>query len=113
MAPNWAATEVGRIDAPVPGTVYVGLVVCSAANGTLCTSTFRNVQITGGDGRAPISAPAAPAALLASPGDGVVSLRWEASFGATSYTVKRATTSGAHTRPSPRALRPAATRTRP
>jgi hypothetical protein len=91
---NWAATEVGRIDAPVPETVYVGLVVCSAANGTLCTSTFRDVQITGGDGRAPVVAPAAPVALLAAPGDGVVPLRWESSFGATSYTVKRATTSG-------------------
>lgn len=91
---NWAATEVGRIDAPVPDTVYVGLVVCSAANGTLCTSTFSNVQITGGDGRAPVVAPAAPAALLAAPGDGAVPLRWQSSFGATSYTVKRATTSG-------------------
>jgi hypothetical protein len=38
--------------------------------------------------------PAAPAAILASPGDGAVPLRWQSSFGATSYTVKRATTSG-------------------
>jgi hypothetical protein len=91
---NWAATEVGRIDAPVPETIYVGLVVCSAANGTLNTSTFSNVQITGGDGRGPIVAPAAPAAVLAAPGDGAVPLRWQSSFGATSYTVKRATTSG-------------------
>ncbi|MEO8617440.1 MAG: discoidin domain-containing protein, partial [Luteolibacter sp.] len=91
---NWAATDVGRINAPVPATIYIGLVVCSAANGTLNTSTFSNVQITGGDGRAPVVTPAAPAAFLASPGNGAVPLRWQPSFGATSYTVKRATTSG-------------------
>jgi len=91
---NWAATDVGRIDEPVPNTVYVGLVVSSAVNGTLNTSTFSNVRITGGDGRAPVIIPAAPAALLASPGDGIVPLRWQSSFGATSYTVKRATSRG-------------------
>ncbi|MEO7934388.1 MAG: alginate lyase family protein [Chthoniobacterales bacterium] len=91
---NWAATDVGRIEAPIPATIYVGLVVCSADNGTLNTSTFSNVQITGGDGRAPIVIPAAPAAFLAAPADGTVSLRWQSSFGATSYTVKRATTRG-------------------
>ena len=91
---NWAATDVGRIDAPVPATIYVGLVVCSAANGTLNTSTFSNVQITGGNGGAPVLTPAAPAALLAAPGDKAVPLRWQPSFGATSYTVKRATSSG-------------------
>jgi hypothetical protein len=91
---NWAATDVGRIDAPVPDTIYVGLVVSSVANGTLNNATFSHVQITGGDGGAPSVTPAAPAALLASPGDGAVPLRWQASFGATSYTVKRATSSG-------------------
>ncbi|AMP00207.1 F5/8 type C domain protein [Collimonas arenae] len=91
---NWAATDVGRIDAPVPDTIYVGLVVSSAANGTLNSSTFSNVQITGGDGGAPIATPAAPAMLLASPGDGAVPLHWQPSFGATSYTVKRSTFSG-------------------
>ena len=91
---NWAATDVGRIDAPVPDTIYVGLVVSSAANGTLNNTSFSNVQITNGDGRAPIATPAAPVAVLASPGDGKVPLRWMSAFGATSYTVKRATTSG-------------------
>jgi hypothetical protein len=91
---NWAATDVGRIDAPVPDTIYVGLVVSSFVNGTLNASTFRNVQITGGDGGAPIVTPAAPAALLASPGNGVVPLRWQSSFGAMSYSIKRATSSG-------------------
>jgi hypothetical protein len=91
---NWAATDVGRIDAPVPDTIYVGLVVSSFANGTLNASTFSHVQITGGDGGAPILTPAAPAALLAAPGIGAVPLRWQSSFGATSYSVKRATKSG-------------------
>jgi len=91
---NWAATDVGRIDAPVPETIEVGLVVSSFVNGTLNTSTFSNVQITGGDGGAPIPLPAAPAALLAAPGDGAVPLRWQASFGAKTYTVRRATVSG-------------------
>jgi hypothetical protein len=91
---NWAATDVGRIDGPLPDTIYVGLVVSAITNGTLNTSTFSNVQITGGDGGAPTVIPAAPADLLAEPGDGVVPLRWQQSFGATSYAVQRATTSG-------------------
>src|SRR6185369_5366766 len=38
--------------------------------------------------------PAAPTGLAATPGDGQVSLTWNASAGAASYTVKRSTTSG-------------------
>ena len=91
---NWAATDVGRFKGTPPETLYVGLVVCSVANGTLNTSTFSNVQITGGDGGAPVVAPAAPAALLASPVENAVPLRWQPSFGATSYTLKRAPHSG-------------------
>jgi hypothetical protein len=91
---NWAATDVGRINDPVPDTIYVGLVVSSVVNGTLNTSTFSNVQITGGNGGAPVAIPAAPAALLAEPGDGAVPLRWQQSFGATSYAVLRSTNSG-------------------
>lgn len=89
---NWAATEVGRLDNS-PAKWYVGLVV-SSTSGSLNTSTFSNVQITGGNGGAPIVTPAAPAAFLAAAGENVVSLRWQPSFGATSYTIKRATTSG-------------------
>jgi hypothetical protein len=91
---NWAATDVGRIDAPVPDTIYVGLVVSSFVNGTLNTSTFSNVRITGGDNGAPAVVPAPPVALLAAPGNGAVPLRWQASFAATSYTVQRATSPG-------------------
>ncbi len=91
---NWAATNVGRIRDPLPETIYVGLVVSAADNEKVNSSTFSHVQITGGDGGALISTPAAPAALLASPGDGAVPLRWQASFGATGYSINRATTSG-------------------
>ncbi|MEO7017053.1 MAG: alginate lyase family protein, partial [Leifsonia sp.] len=91
---NWAATDVGRINDPVPDTIYVGLVVASAAWGTQNSSVFSNVQITGGDGGAPSVIPAAPAMLLASPGDGAVPLRWQASFGATGYTIRRSKLSG-------------------
>jgi hypothetical protein len=91
---NWAATDVGRINAPVPDTIYAGLTVVSHANGTLNTSTFSHVQITGGDGGAPAVIPAAPATLLAEPGDGAVPLRWQQSSGATGYAVLRSTSSG-------------------
>jgi hypothetical protein len=90
---NWAATDVGRYDS-IPGTIYVGLVMCSLSNGTLGTATFSNVQITGGDGGAAAVTPAAPAALLTAPGANAVPMRWQSSFGATSYTVKRGTVSG-------------------
>jgi hypothetical protein len=43
---------------------------------------------------APPAVPAAPTNLTASAGDAQVSLSWTASSGATSYSVKRATTSG-------------------
>jgi hypothetical protein len=91
---NWAATDVGRIDAPVPSTIYVGLVVCSAAKQKPNTSTFSHVQITSGDGGAPVVTPAAPVTVLASPGNGAVQVRWQPSFGATSYTIKRAISRG-------------------
>ena len=42
----------------------------------------------------PQSAPAAPTGLTASGGDGLVSLGWNSSVGATTYNVKRALTSG-------------------
>ena len=109
---NWAATDVGRIDAP-PATRYVGLVVCSITNGTLNTSTFSNVQITGGNGGAPIVTPAAPAALLASPGDKrrpaalAAVLRGHQLHGQARHLQRRHLI-----RPSPRASPPAATRTR-
>jgi regulation of enolase protein 1 (concanavalin A-like superfamily) len=90
---NWAATDVGQFK-EMPETVYIGLMVCSGNKGSLNSTTFSNVQITGGDGRAPVAIPAPPAAVLASPGEKSVILRWQPSFGADCYWVKRAPTSG-------------------
>lgn len=90
---NWAATDLGQYD-KMPETVYLGLMVCSGSNGALSSTTFSNVQITGGDGGAPVTVPAPPAALLASPGEKSIPLRWQPSLGASSYSVKRATNSG-------------------
>ena len=90
---NWAATDVGQYN-EMPETVYLGLAVCSGSNGTLSSTTFANVQITGGDGEAPLPIPEAPAALLASPGEKSVPLRWQPSLGANYYWVKRAMTKG-------------------
>ena len=42
----------------------------------------------------PFSPPAAPTNLIATSGNGQVNLSWAASFGATSYNVKRSTTNG-------------------
>jgi fibronectin type 3 domain-containing protein len=43
---------------------------------------------------APVAPPAAPAGLMATPGNAQIILRWTASAGATSYHLKRGTTSG-------------------
>ncbi|WP_246070398.1 lytic polysaccharide monooxygenase [Paenibacillus kobensis] len=53
-------------------------------------SVWKQVGPVGGT----TTAPAAPAGLTATAGNGQVSLAWSPSSGATSYTVKRATTSG-------------------
>src|SRR5262245_27623289 len=52
---------------------------------------FLVTSIGGGGGGNP---PLAPAGLSATPGNGQVTLSWNASSGATSYNVKRATTNG-------------------
>lgn len=75
------------------GNAYVGLVVCSKDNGNATTVTFEDVRITGGDDEEAPKLPAAPFAIYGSPGDKQVPLRWLESFGATTYHVKRATTS--------------------
>lgn len=75
-------------------TAYIGLGVFSRVNGTPATATFSNVSITGGSGVEAIVTPSAPRAVYASPGNRQVPLRWLPCRGATSYQVKRSTTSG-------------------
>ena len=90
---SWAAAVVGEY-AKAGEPAYIGLAVCSQVPGTLNTSTFTDVRMTGGDGKEPPKVPAPPLALLGSPGNGQVPLRWSESFGATTYNIKRTTTSG-------------------
>jgi autotransporter-associated beta strand protein len=89
---SWGAAVVGQYS-NLPGTMYVGLVVCSEVAGASCTAAFSNVSITGGDG-GNITVPAAPYYVYASPDAGQVPLRWLTSFGADSYSVFRSLTNG-------------------
>ena len=89
---SWACIGAGQF-ANMPSTTYIGLVVASLNNGTLNTSKFSGVSITGGDGGG-VTVPSAPYAIYASPDTRQVPLRWLQSFGATSYNVMRSTTNG-------------------
>lgn len=69
--------------------VRLGMAVCAHNNTVLGNAVLSNLAIT------PLTPPpAAPTGLAVTPGDGQVALSWNASAGATSYNVKRSTTSG-------------------
>jgi hypothetical protein len=85
---NW--TEQGSVTNVIPSSVYVGLALTSHNSSSLGTATFDNVTVQPGW---PV-APAGPAGLTATAGDGSVALNWSASATATNYFVKRSTTSG-------------------
>ena len=87
-AATW--TQQGIMTNSMVPTVYVGLALTSHNNTNLGTATFDNVTVQPGW---PV-APAAPAGLTATAGDGSVALNWSASATATNYFVKRSTTSG-------------------
>ena len=85
---NW--TQVGSATFTMASTEYVGLAVTGHDAYTLSTATFDHVT-------APGWAPPpvlAPTSLVATAGVERVTLNWTASSNATSYNVKRATTSG-------------------
>ncbi|MBO9729802.1 MAG: RICIN domain-containing protein [Chitinophaga sp.] len=86
---SWAAEAEGRF-AGFTGKAYIGLAVCSNVNGTLDTATFSHVSVTGGQGGI-VTIPEAPHSVYAYPGNNQVRVRWLSSFGAESYTLKRAT----------------------
>ena len=71
------------------GTPY--FYVVSAVNSAGESANSSQVSATPA---APVVAPAAPTGLAATAGNAQVALSWNASTGATSYNVKRATTSG-------------------
>lgn len=93
---SWAAECQGRY-AGYTGKAYIGLAVCSNADGTPMTSTFSHVSVTGGVGGM-VTAPEAPHSVYAFAGNNQVQVRWLSSFGAESYTLKRASSeSGPYT----------------
>jgi fibronectin type 3 domain-containing protein len=73
-------------------TKYFYVVSASNAAGSSANSSEVSATPT-----APQQAPPAPTNLMATGGNAQVALTWSASTGATSYTVKRSTTSGAET----------------
>jgi len=85
---SWAASHEGRYTG-FTGKAYIGLAVCSSGTGALNTSTFSNVSIIGGQGGV-VTTPEAPLSVYAYPGDKEMRVRWLSSFGAVSYTLKRA-----------------------
>jgi regulation of enolase protein 1 (concanavalin A-like superfamily)/fibronectin type 3 domain-containing protein len=87
-------TQLGTQTFTMASTVYVGLVVTSHNNSSQCLATFDNVT---GPGWSASSPPAAPAALNATVSNWNVGLTWNASGGALTYNVKRASTYGSYT----------------
>ncbi|WEK54902.1 MAG: glycoside hydrolase family 6 protein [Candidatus Cohnella colombiensis] len=71
------------------GTTYYYVVSASNSAGESANSAQVSATPTAG-----VTIPAAPTGLTATAGNAQVALSWTASSGATSYTVKRATTSG-------------------
>ncbi|RKP53167.1 hypothetical protein D7Z26_15685 [Cohnella endophytica] len=71
------------------GTTYYYVVSASNSAGESVNSTQASATPSAG-----VTIPAAPTGLTATGGNAQVALSWTASSGATSYTVKRATTSG-------------------
>jgi fibronectin type 3 domain-containing protein len=85
-----APTSPGYTDSSVTnGTTYYYVV--SALNAAGESANSAEVSATP---KGPSAPPAAPTNLTATAGDSLVSLTWTASSGATSYYVKRSTTSG-------------------
>ncbi len=98
--PSWNRTRYGNatVQPPVEAISVQGAGHSIPENGMVAYSIaflgLNNSNSGGGGGGGTTTAPAAPATLTAAAGNASVSLSWAASSGATSYTVKRATTSG-------------------
>lgn len=71
------------------GTTYYYVVAAVNSAGSSANSSQASATPT-----APVNVPSVPTGLTATPGNAQVSLSWTASSGATSYNVKRSTTSG-------------------
>jgi hypothetical protein len=89
---NW--TTIGTVTVDLPPTLFAGLAVTSHRDGTLCTATFDNVNLTGGTSTPPPAPPLGPpsglVARAVSPT--AVELEWTAtSSGLTAFEVQRST----------------------
>jgi len=93
-----ATTAGGPYASVVTGVTTTGYTNTGLANGTTYYYVVSAVNANGEGANSAeasaITAPAAPTGLTATAGNAQVSLAWNASTGATSYNVKRATTSG-------------------
>ena len=84
-------TAMGAVVIPMNNVFYIGLLVCSHNDGVVCTATLDNVSLSG---IAVPATPAVPSSLSANAGNGQATLSWSQSTGATTYNLKRSTTSG-------------------
>ncbi len=84
-------TQLGTTTFAMATTAYIGLALTSHNNSSLCLATFDNVTAPGW----PTSMlPLTPVILTATAGNAQAALTWTPSSTATSYNLKRATTSG-------------------
>jgi fibronectin type 3 domain-containing protein len=74
------------------GTTYYYVVAATYTGGPVAGGASANSSQASATPQAPVPQP--PAGLIATPGNGQVSLSWNPSSGATSYNVKRSTVSG-------------------
>ena len=85
LSPNGTSwTQLGTATFTMSSNAYVGLTFSSRYNSTLGTATFDNVIAPG----------STPTGLTATAGSGQAALSWLTFSNATSYNVKRSTTSG-------------------
>ena len=84
-------TPVGTNTFSMTGTVLAGMAVCARfSTSSFDTSTFDNVSVTGWS----TATPGVPTNLIAAAGHKSARLKWSAATNATSYNLKRSTTSG-------------------
>ena len=84
-------TPVGTNTFSMTGTVLAGMAVCARYQyNSFDTSTFDNVSVTGWS----TAVPGVPANLIATAGHKSARLKWNSATNATSYNLKRGTTSG-------------------
>jgi endo-1,4-beta-xylanase len=86
---NW--TQQGSATFTMASTAYIGLAVTSHNSSSLCMATFDNVSAPGWFAAL---APAPAGLVAAAASSAQINLTWNACTNATSYNVKRSTTSG-------------------